>query len=106
MGHEDTTPQGNRNSGEWPVWAAILEEQGRRVEKEVKGLRTEFNTHANTFTTHVGDDKLLAMKVANLEKRQADADSDKRELTVGTKLAIVSAIAGPFITVAALALKH
>lgn len=106
MPSEETTPPGSHRSGEWPVWASVLEEQGRRVEKELRGLRSEFNEHAQAFVAHVGEDKVLALKVANLEERQKAADEDKRQMSTGSKLAILSAFLSPAALILFQVFKH
>ncbi len=96
---DDNTPPSAHRSGEWPAWAGLLHEQGGRIEKDVKALRTE-------FSKHTGDDRVIEERVNSLLKRQEQSDTETRQMGIGTKLAIIAAIASPLAVIAVESFKH
>jgi hypothetical protein len=99
MSRDDDTPRENHHSGEWPLWAETLVQEVRGMRKDLKGMTTDFQMH-------VGDDKVLKDRVDGLLERQKQADADARQLSIGTKLSVIAAIASPLAVILFEVFKH
>jgi hypothetical protein len=89
---DEPTPISHRHSGEWPEWAGLLLDQTNRIEKSVGRLTAD-------FADHLGDDKVMREHVDQLREKQKRDDEDSRQMSIGTKLAILSAVISPFVVI-------